>query len=195
MVTTTDCTSGCASRSAATTSTPEPSGRPRSISARLNLTALTRPSASCTRAASWICEFGNTWLISALSHERISGRSSSSRMLFMRCTPGGSGRRPDVSECWPRRSQRQREPYHGAVTRAGFDQALALHLLGAVLHAGHAVAAVELAVELHRYALAVVLHGQAELPVGDRAAHLAMRRAAVLDDVAHRLAQDARGLH
>ena len=45
------------------------------------------------------------------------------------------------------------------------------------------------------HAVAVVLHGQPELPLADRAAHLAVGRAAVLDDVADRLAQDARGLH
>src|SRR5258706_2172622 len=84
--------------------------------------------------------------------------------------------------------QGEREPYHGAVAWARLHQALALQLLGAVLHARHAVAAVELAVELHGNALAVVLHEQAEIAFSDAGAHLAMRSAAVLDDVAHRLA-------
>ena len=91
--------------------------------------------------------------------------------------------------------QRNREADHGSVSRAGLHQALTLQLLGAVLHAGHAVAAVQPAVELERNALAVVLDPSWKSPLGDGAADRAARRAAVLDDVADRLAQDARGLH
>src|SRR2546423_1423163 len=196
IVTTTDCASGCDSRSAATTSTPEPSGRPRSISAMSNLTAVISSRASCTRAASEISEFGKTCSTSCFSQVRISGRSSSSRMLVM-------GRLHRYVETivaaqrprWGINLQRQREPYHGAVPWAGLHQALALQLLGAVFHARHAVAAVELAVQLHRYALAVVLDQQPEVALADRRAELAVRGAAVLDDVADRLAQDARRLH
>jgi hypothetical protein len=46
-----------------------------------------------------------------------------------------------------------------------------------------------------RDAVAVVLHHQLEVAVGHLAAHAAVRGAAVLDDVAGGLAQDARGLH
>ena len=66
--------------------------------------------------------------------------------------------------------QRKREAYHGSIAGARFHQALALQLLGAVLHAGHAVAAVEPAVELDRDAVAVVLHDELEVAVGDAAA-------------------------
>ena len=47
-----------------------------------------------------------------------------------------------------RRVQRKRETDHGSIARARLDQALALQLLGAVLHAGHAVTAVKPAVDL-----------------------------------------------
>ena len=57
------------------------------------------------------------------------------------------------------------------------------------------MAPIELAVEFHRDSLAVVLHQQPEMLCVDGGADLAMRRAAVLDDVADRLAQDPGGLH
>src|SRR5215471_2439426 len=91
--------------------------------------------------------------------------------------------------------QWNREADHGPVARAGFDETLALQLLGTVLHAGHTMPAIEAAVELHRDALAVVLDDDLEVAFGDRAAHGAARSAAVLDDVADGLAQHARGLH
>ncbi|KAI1695114.1 phoH-like protein [Ditylenchus destructor] len=91
-------------------------------------------------------------------------------------------------------SERNGQADDRAPAGAGFDQALAVHLLGARLHAGHAVSLVQATFQLQRDALAVVLDHDGEIAVLRRAADHAMRRARVLDDVAHRLAQDAGGL-
>ena len=87
--------------------------------------------------------------------------------------------------------ERKCEAYHGSVTGARLDQALPLQLLGAVLHAGQAVSAVHVAVELVGDAVAVVLHDELEVAVADPGFHRAVGRAAVFDDVAGGLAQDA----
>src|SRR6218665_2013565 len=185
MVTTTDCTSGCFSRRACTTSTPEPSGRPRSTMATSKRTALTSSSASWMRALSLIWAPGNTCSASVFSQARISGRSSRRRICFMvsgaslrfgkrycrslstrtgrRATTGpsqGPSGRQDLLHCGD--FQRQGQADDGAEPRPGLDQALPVELFGAVLHAGHAVATVQAAVELHRDAFAIVLDHQRE---------------------------------
>ena len=63
--------------------------------------------------------------------------------------------------------QGQGQPDDRAKPRTGLDQALPVELLGAVLHAGHAVTTVKTAVQLHRDALAVVLDGKHEHVVGE----------------------------
>jgi hypothetical protein len=179
MVTTTDCVSGCTSRSLVTTSTPDPSGRPRSTRARSNFTAVTRASASATRALSEICEHRGTPAAPACAARpgsraglRAEGCSSwgfAGPQQFMLSAYRPRFRALQCAVEW------KREAYHGSEAGPRFDQALPLHLLGALLHRGHAVAAVESAVGFAADAVAVVLHHQLEVAVGHLAAHAAER--------------------
>ena len=70
-----------------------------------------------------------------------------------------------------------------------------MHLPSARLHAGHAMATVQAAIELGRNALAIVLDHDQEISVlhirGDRTT----AGTAVLDDVADGLAKNTGGLH
>src|SRR5689334_25317524 len=144
---------------------------------------------------------GNTWRTRALSQARVSGRSSSNKTFFTSASRSARAFHPCVAQaapsgpsyqraapgtaCRPSDSERNRQRDHGPVPRAGLDEALAAHLLGAPLHARHAQPAVELAVELERNAASVVLDRELEVAIGDAAAHGALRRLAVLHDVAH----------
>jgi len=125
------------SRNAATTSTPEPSGNPKSTSARLNRTAVTSSSASVHPAASWICEFGNTCLMSTLSQDRSRAGLPAADVVSWRHSNEHSYAADSVAQrefMVPAvRAARhicvhllrgKRESYHGAVARSRFDKAL-----------------------------------------------------------------------